>query len=38
MPALDFALGYRRYDARAAKVLDIAVIEPFGHLAKSPAM
>ena len=36
MPALDFALGHRMI-GRAAKVLDIAVVEPFGQVARNVA-
>ena len=32
MPAFDFALGHRMI-GRAAQVLDVAVIEPFGEVA-----
>ena len=32
MPAFDFALGHRMI-GRAAKVFDIAVVEPFGEVA-----
>src|SRR5215510_11514717 len=36
MPALDFALGHRMI-RRAAKVFDIAVVEPFGQVARNVA-
>ena len=36
MPALDFALGHRMI-GRAAKVFDIAVVEPFGQVARNVA-
>ena len=36
MPALDFALGHRMI-RRAAKVFDIAVVEPFGQVARDIA-
>jgi hypothetical protein len=36
MPALDFTLGHRMI-GRAAKVFDIAVVEPFGEVARNTA-
>jgi hypothetical protein len=36
MPALDLALGHRMI-GRAAKVFDIAIVEPFGQIARDIA-